>query len=220
MVPAITALSPTEPNTPTASPEDDSSTQHSSQERKSFSSLINYDPSSQTSTSIFKSISNAELLRLRLQVAMYKVRTNQIDTRFVDLRENDRKPTTTAAAVEEAVAQLKREAQEVAERDRNRAAAAGKLLPGPLLQPTAYSSRFIVDDRDMPSSPPRDNLSPGKLPVATTAGEISTPRRLGVGFDSPSSTHRVFTRPSEQELTSSVVKGRVAEGLLGLRNAA
>lgn len=217
----ITELSPTEPNTPSSSPEDESSTQNSSQERKSFSSLINYDPSSQTSTSIFKNISNAELLRLRLQVAMYKVRTNQIDTPFVDLQINERKPMTAAAAVEEAVAQLKREAQEIAERDRRRAAAVGNLLPAPLLQPTAYSTRFIDEvEMDVPSSPPFASVSPNKLPAIALARDVATPRRLGMGFESPSSARRMLAPPSEGELTSSVVKGRVAEGLLGLRNAA
>lgn len=78
---------PTEPGTPiefVRNDEDD--VNDSSADRRSFSSLINYDPSSQNASQnaagsrstaglLFKGPSFAELLRLRLQVAMYKVRT-------------------------------------------------------------------------------------------------------------------------------------------------
>lgn len=216
--------SPTEPNTPS----DDSESLHhgSSHDRKSFSSLINYDPSSQTQpttihSSLLKTVSNAEVLKLRLRVAMYKVRTNQVSVPFLELPDPMReKHQSVNAAVEEAVATLRREAMEVQERDaefrRKREEAVPALLPGPCLQPTAYSSRFIYDDgRQVLSSPP-DEARRVKLPSMPIAvGEDAmTPRR------SPNSGRKWLTRPDEAELTSSVVKEKVVQGLLGLRNAA
>lgn len=211
-VPEIAEPSPTEPNTPT---DEGDSTQDSSAERKSFSSLINYDPSSQPTSLPFSVVSNAELLKLRLRVAMYKVRTNQIDVPFTDL-EVPQIPGSaksfTAQAVEDAVAQLRREAQEVNARQ---PLAYPKLLPAPVLRPTAYSSRMIYDTNP-PSSPPVSvSVSPEKLPELP--GYVSTPQREMAHYGTPSVDR--LRRP-EQELTSSAVKGRVAEGLLGLRNAA
>ena len=210
-MPEIAEPSPTEPNTP--SDEGDHS-QDSSVERQSFSSLINYDPSSQKSNFAFSSISHAELLKLRLRVAMYKVRTNQIDVPFTNLRVPQVPQTPKshmAQVVEDAVAQLRREAQEVNARQLS---AVPKLLPAPILRPTAYSSRMIYDT-NIPSSPPV-SLSPEKLP---TAADVSTPQREFGQYGTPRGSVERLRRP-EPELTSSAVKGRVAEGLLGLRNAA
>lgn len=213
MVPEIAEPSPTEPNTPS---DNGDSNQDSSAERQSFSSLINYDPSSQTTGLAFNSLSHAEMLKLRLRIAMYKVRTNQIDTPFKDLPVPERPRTSksiTAQAVEEAVAQLRREAQQVNARE---LASIPKLLPAaPILKPTAYSSRMIYDTR-MPSSPPVSG-SPEKLPWAS--GELPTPQRGTRQYGTPQRGVDRFGMPAEQELTSSAVKGRVAEGLLGLRNA-
>ena len=213
IIPTIAEPSPTEPNTPS----DNDDSQGSSSERKSFSSLINYDPSSQTTTNfVFKTVSHAELLKLRLRVAMYKVRTNQVYVPFTDLRiENSSRARTkeTSEAVEEAVAALRREAQEVSARALR---PIPKLLPAPLLRPTAYSSRMIYET-NIPSSPPVA-ASPERLPVS--AGGVSTPQREVHQLSSPPDSEERLERPAEQDLTSSVVKGRVAEGLLGLRNAA
>ena len=115
----------TEPNTPTSSPPSpyNKNTRDKLATKTSFSSLINFDPSSQQASITVGTISRAELLRLRLRVAMYKVRTNQIETPFAKLLPKPsfsevlhRRPlvgsggisTATAEAVEEAVAMLKR----------------------------------------------------------------------------------------------------------------
>ena len=206
-MPEITEPSPTEPNTPS---DEGDSTQDSSAERKSFSSLINYDPSSQPTTLAFSVTSNVELLKLRLRVAIYKVRTNQIDVPFADLRIPQSAKSQTAQAVEDAVAQLRREAQEANARQLE---AIPKLLPAPILKPTAYSSRMIYDT-NLPSSPPV-SVSPEKLPEGPM--DVSTPQRESAQRGTPSMDR---LRRLEPELTSSAVKGRVAEGLLGLRNAA
>lgn len=211
-MPEIAEPSPTEPNTPS---DEGDSTQDSSAERKSFSSLINYDPSSQPSNLALSFVSHAEMLKLHLRVAIYKVRTNQIEIAFTDLRVPQHHETAkshTAKAVEDAVAQLRREAQEVNARQ---PPSHPKLLPAPILRPTVYSSRMIYDT-NLPSSPPV-SVSPEKLPEADV--DVSTPQRKYLMYGSPRGSVERFRRP-EQELTSSAVKGRVAEGLLGLRNAA
>ena len=209
VVPEIHEPTPTEPNTPTS----DDSNIHSSQDRHSFSSLINFDPSSQTSNLVVRPVSHAEMLRLRLRVAMYKVRTNQIQTPFAELQiDRGAGIPPTQEAIEEAVATLKREALEVQARDQARSQtleAVPKLLPGPLLRPTAYSSRLIYDT-GYSSSPPAARL-PDMLP-----GEDITPQNSRVASLSASPGKNSVYDP---ELTSSVVKGKVAEGLLGLRNA-
>ena len=210
-MPEITEPSPTEPNTPS---DEGDSTQGSSAERKSFSSLINYDPSSQTSNLVLSSISHAELLKLRLRMAMYKVRTNQVDVPFTDLRVPEHtkvSKSSTAQAVEEAVAQLRQEAMEVNARQ---STAILKLLPAPVLKPTAYSSRMVYET-NIPSSPPV-SLSPDKLPSAPTS--VFTPQKDLAQYGTPRRSVERLRMPPE-ELTSSAVKGRVAEGLLGLRHA-
>ncbi|KAK3115001.1 hypothetical protein LTR53_006086 [Teratosphaeriaceae sp. CCFEE 6253] len=214
-VPHICEPSPTEANTPSDSGEgEDSST-----ERKSFSSLINYNPSSQTSHLLVNPTPRAELLKLRLRVAMYKVRTDQVNVPFSRLRVDakgldwdnpgDSQKQATGEAVEEAVAQLRREAQERVSKVDVRPVP--KLLPAPVLLPTEFSSRIIYGSI-LPSSPPESPFLDQSKHAERTAAPgrpLSSPRH-GAGQHS--------TR-DEADLTSSVVKGRVAEGLLGLRTA-
>ncbi|KAK5125460.1 hypothetical protein LTR85_000569 [Meristemomyces frigidus] len=209
-IPTVQEPSPTEPNTPSDS---DEGTQHSSAERKSFSSLINYDPSSQMTNLHLTSTSRAEMLRLRLRVAMYKVRTNQINTPFSQLKMECRSsPKPTSQAVEEAVAALRREAQQTTPLSDQ---PFPKLLAAPVLKPTAYSSRMIYQPL-LPSSPPVSR-SPERKSLPQ---QIATPARAVSQLSSPPDSAGRLGRREEAELTSSVVKGRVAEGLLGLRNAA
>ena len=209
----------TEPNTP-----EDLSSQgdDSSNERKSFSSLINYDASSQPlSNSVFKSVSHAEMLKLMLRVAMFKVRTGQIGVPFAELQVNCTLPNSLVEkgsafdreAIDKAVEELRTEAQQRLPKK------VPKLMSVPVLKPTAYSSRMIYET-DFGSSPPlagSANRSP-ELPVALAA-KVETPQRDVRRVGSPPSSGEGVGRIREQELTSSVINGRVAEGLLGLRNA-
>lgn len=228
-VPEIHEPSPTEPNTPSSNGEDDDGDGSSQEERKSFSSLINYDPSSQphaASGLVMKTVSHAETLRLRLRVAMFKVRTGQVQVPFQELRtEEERSKELEQDAIEEAVAQLRREAFEVQERDAarrrqeqsrpqpakddNEDSGFPMLRSAPVLKPTAYSSRMIYNNA-YPSSPPPEAE---RLPAMT-------PRHRRIECLDPESAEKCDGSCGEQELTSSVVKGRVAEGLLGLRHAA
>jgi hypothetical protein len=175
--------SPTEPDTPSDS---------GGETHDSFTSLINYDPSSQhiagpqqsrrqqhhpqflhdhsqpppshyppqheqheqhqqhhqqqPPSLVFPTVSHAETLRLRLQVAMYKIRTNQVNVPFAELQiDNDERAEgmnrhRVSEAVEAAVATMRREAMESMPRSTY---PAPTLIPGPLLYPTAYSSRTI-----------------------------------------------------------------------------
>jgi len=207
--------SPTEPNTPSDNGE---GTQDSS-DRKSFSSLINYDPSSQqtahasqqaaqhkTSNLVFKTVSHAEMLKLRLRVAMYKVQTNQVEVPFAQLRvageDDSSNARTTSEAVEEAVASLRREAQ-ARMPPRPQSQSFPQLLPGPVLLPTAYSSRMIYEC-SMPTS-------------TTTTSPLKSGQRTQNSTPMPNTSR--LARAESADLTSSAAKGRVAEGLLGLRHA-
>lgn len=156
----------------------------------------------------------AELLKLRLRVAMYKVRTNQVGIPFDELEVDDEVESpkshngrnlfphcinTTDESIEDLVAARKREAQSTT---LTGLAPVPKLLPGPLLLPTAYSSHMIYQDpTTLPSSPPVA-CSPERSTSILRDHTPAKPSRL-----------------EEQDLTSSAVKGHVAEGLLGLRNA-
>lgn len=167
---------------------------------------------------MLKSTSRAQVLRLRLRVAMYKVRTNQVNVPFDKLLVDDKKPDNRAMpqAVEEAVAELRREAQEEMSRQSLNSKPIPKLLRAPVLLPTAYSSRMIYGSA-VPSSPP-GSRSPERH-AYTGPQAVATPHRAGRQLSSPPDSAERGGRDFEQDLTSSVVKGRVAEGLLGLRNA-
>ncbi|KAK6388770.1 hypothetical protein LTR65_007249 [Meristemomyces frigidus] len=208
--PIVQEPSPTEPNTPSDNGEE---TQNGSAERRSFSSLINYEPSSQTSNLVIGSTSRAEMLKLRLRVAMYKVRTNQVNVPFASLKiEGQTSPKQASQAVEEAVAALRREAQQTMPLNDH---PFPKLLAAPVLRPTSYSSRMIYEPL-LPSSPPAPR-SPERQ--QSLSRQIATPAREVRQLSSPPDSADRLAKREETELTSSVVKGRVAEGLLGLRSA-
>lgn len=144
---------------------------------------------------------------------MYKVQTNQIAVPFTELHVEDQSPQAKAQrAADAAVEELRREAREVAARQPPQPVP--KLLPAPVLRPTAYSSRMIYDTI-LPSTP-RTFSSSGKLPTAAAA---ESPLREVWKVESPSTNVQNTERILEPELTSSVVKGRAAEDLLGLRHA-
>ena len=87
-----------------------------------------------------------------------------------------------------------------------------KLLPPPVLLPTAFSSRYITGP--VGSSPPRPMVVT-PLPPRTVIDldGIETPE------DSPQKGYEKRMAEDGRELTSSVVKGRAASGLLELMKA-
>ena len=98
-----------------------------------------------------------------------------------------------------------------------------RLLPAPILRPTAYSARHITQT-EIPSSPPDsagDSPKPVmqeevfRTPALPNQKRLHSPRQLS---SPPDSQAHEDGRPEDEEdnLTSSVVKGRAANGLLGL----
>lgn len=168
--------------------EDDSSgrdSQISNATRGSFSSLINYDPSSQqahaqpstshklhTSTRkmAFSLSSQAEMLRLRLKVAIYKVRTNQINVPFSRLR--IRSPPRAAAPAPRIKESRRRQIESssaspdllpMAPPMRSmlppeRPVPHG-LLPAPVLTESVYARRYMPVQETLSSSPPINRAS-------------------------------------------------------------
>lgn len=170
-------LSSTEEDTPSDA-EDGRDSQQSSATRHSFSSLINYDPSSQQRISgrdqskhdnrhIFGSL--ADILRLRLQIAMYKVRTNQVYTPFEQLRlqrgirhaienrELSRSPSPSSSEDSPELPTIQSVRRAAAALDHG----VPKLLPAPVLLPTAHSSRMI------------------SMPKQSSGGRLASPIDLG-----------------------------------------
>ena len=151
---------------------------------------------------------HVELLRLRLRVAMFKVRTGQTNIPMSRCVSPDSPqlpvlaPPTTFP----------------------------RLLPAPILQPTAYSARMTELPR-ISSSPPTSQIESPARQIQNGArapdDEFRTPalpkRKRGVVADvqlssPPDSQPRVDGMDVDQntELTSSVIRGNAARDLLGL----
>lgn len=127
---------------------------------------------------------------------MFKVRTNQVAVPFEKLEPEAK--LSTSVAVEGAVALLRDQAREKMAQQAP-PPAPNVMLAAPVLKHTGYSSRMVYGPA-VPSSPPA--ASPAGLP------------RGSAGMETPGRRYM----QDEAELTSSIVKGRVAEGLLGLRH--
>ena len=150
---------------------------------------------------------HAETLRLRLRLAHFKVQTNQTDLPLSQLQISRNDPSPSQESI------LQRNDQQPLP----------KLLPAPVLLPTAYSARMIARPHDL-SSPP---CSPDRGTQKESADIFRTPAlpRQKVPTDlrqlssPPGSEERMPKRDYEDEdsLTSSVVRGNAAIGLLGLR---
>ncbi|KAF1816546.1 hypothetical protein P152DRAFT_127328 [Eremomyces bilateralis CBS 781.70] len=214
------------------------------QQTQSFSSLIDYNPhvdpanTAETSPKALEeanspsSSSRAETLRLRLKVALYKVRTDQMNVPFhsLELSSGDTPMDTSNASESPPDKESLRQSPTASPKHpRNTSkspalnpsparstsypttnlppAPIPKLLPAPVLIPTSYSSRHIYAphyhaNRTPASSPPRAILSPERSLPSMTPAKSPTKKLV-----------------DERELTSSVVKGRAATGLLELRGS-
>ncbi|KAF2834513.1 hypothetical protein M501DRAFT_1001150 [Patellaria atrata CBS 101060] len=211
-------------------PEDEEQQQHDSQQTNiSFASLIDYDAANSSqhtqdasitpASSISKSgilKSQAETLRLRLRVAMYKVKTQQTTTPIDELKISPAlleiyqpSPTLRSEPSQEESNSLGDDQSSSPSKSKSTSTSSyPKLLPAPILLPTAYSSRFITGTY-LPSSPP--------IPV-TPATRRSTD---GETLETPTVNNGLkLSADVEKDLTSSVVKGQAANGLLELMHAA
>ncbi|KAL0256953.1 hypothetical protein SLS55_007763 [Diplodia seriata] len=268
-------------------------TQETTGTRASFSSLIDYNPhgsSQQTSSSpplratkpstttvradpvevahrdirhIEPGAQRAEALRLRLRVALYKVKTDQTYVPLSCLEipaEYRRKPaedadtpartsdpsvapalegeqTTAAPAITVTGEEEVEEGLSLANARSSEETAPPKLLPAPVLMPTAYSTRFITDPQA--AAPPVPSSPPTSANAAAAIGDLgsSTPRARGSSglqefvtpvagrqaaaaqLSSPpySEDHgRHRAHHDSETLTSSGVKDRAADALLKL----
>ncbi|KAK8153686.1 hypothetical protein IWX90DRAFT_76149 [Phyllosticta citrichinensis] len=217
---------------------------------KSFSSLIDYtaaaSPKLQTSSppepAETRVKTQAETLRLRLRAALYKVKTDQIFIPLGNLEipeqyQRRAQATDVASTGQQTPPQSQPEPNttETVTRDSgDSSSTALKLLPAPLLRPTAYSTRFI-ETPHLPSSPPAtaldndDDATPRPTtpphaadpttPIARHASvpaQLSSPPGSGSVDDDDAAAAEAKGAATEGELTSSVRKGRAASGLLEL----
>ncbi|MCJ1255301.1 hypothetical protein MMC24_003117 [Lignoscripta atroalba] len=190
-------------------------------QKSCMSSLINFDPEDETIgsqqtaatevTQPERSVARAvENLRLRLRVAMFKVQTNQASIPMSQLQISPRKPLTLPSFHLSPAPLSHTEETELP-----------KLLPAPVLRPTAYSSRTVTQT-DPPFPAFSSNTSPqrnfhGGLFQTPALPRPSLPQREGSSTDSPKKD--LINGEDETNLPSSVVKGRAADGLLGLMHA-
>lgn len=215
----------------------------------SFSSLIDYDPSNASDKSHRPSASpppdtemedvelnfksKVELLRLRLRVAMYKVRTDQTLLPFSDLKmlsefgmteKSIRKDVSFKEPLPSPIRASLLNSLRAGQADGGQGRPNSlELLPAPVLLPTAYSARFVSGPiASVPSSPPSGFTSPRKDSMQQEDRITSLP---ATRVSSPYKAHttpmarRILEEESEENLTSSVVKGRAANGLLELMRA-
>lgn len=183
-----------------------------------MSSVIDFDPddtmiSQQTAaTEVTQPLrsrisQHAETLRLRLRLAHFKVQTNQINLPLSQLR------ISRQEALPSGESTTKRDEQP----------SLPKLLPAPVLLPTAFSARMIAHPQDL-SSPPcspdhgaqKESPEVFRTPALPRQRVQNAQRQLS---SPPGSDERISKRRYEDEdnLTSSAVRGKAAIGLLGLR---
>ena len=147
------------------------------------------------------------MLRLRLRVAMFKVRTNQTNLPMSQLRVSPKSPPRQ---------------NPVSPVSPEQSVSLPTLLPAPELKPTAYSARTISQVH-LPSSPPGSckNSPEGNI----VGGVFRTPalpknntHNLDLQLSSPPDSQEGDSRVLEGAdfLTSSAVGGSVARSLLGL----
>ena len=142
---------------------------------------------------------HAETLRLRLRLAHFKVRTNQTHIPLSHLQISTTEAPGSSPAHEPSLP---------------------KLLPPPILKPTAYSSRTFQQHDALSSPPSSPDDGSGKIVQEEVFRTPALPRHsIGQTSSPPSSEERVPLRERAQDdrLTSSAVRGKAAIGLLGLR---
>lgn len=155
---------------------------------------------------------HAETLRLRLRLAHFKVKTNQIEIPLSRLRISTERelslPSQETAATPDEQPSLPKL----------------KLLPAPVLRPTAYSAR-VISKPHVPSSPPSSaenglGKSAGDDVFRTPALPRHSTRKALRQISSPPDSQERLSRKGydeDDDLTSSAIRGKAAIGLLGLR---
>jgi hypothetical protein len=164
------------------------------------------------------------MLRIRLKLAMYKVKTNQIHVPLSELQILPREPAKLLPKPDITATHLAPKTLSL-----QPTISKPKLLPAPILVPTTYSARSITKPY-MPSSPLCSALNSDEdgldsvdseedftTPVASRKNRVSLQPPMQLSSP-PSSEKRVANRSraydAEDKVTSSVVKGRAANDLL------
>ncbi|KAI9679881.1 MAG: hypothetical protein M1817_004896 [Caeruleum heppii] len=167
-------------------------------------------PPSQPSEPSYKD--QAETLRLRLKVALFKVQTNQTNVPLDELRIIPRHQSQQPGTCDD----LEEGPLEPDQADTQARAGATNL-------PLIAEGSAVEPDEDLPipSSPPSSpSVTVSPVKERATEPEFATPlpsrRTLRARSSSPPDSEGREDRRAEVNLTSSVVKGRAANGLLSL----
>ncbi len=170
----------------------------------------------------------ADLLRIRLQLAAYKVRTDQTRTPFFWLRGPRSPPECLGLPVIKGEEGVISAARSRATDQEKRVVRTLNSLPMPTIIPTAYSARYMVPGRGGVSSSPPVSTSSEEL--ATSGVETLTPRdytraqRTPVQLSSLTASGidgvALQRMDSSRDVTNSVGKTEAANGLLDLIRAA
>jgi hypothetical protein len=189
------------------------------------------------------SLQKAETLRTRLQLALYKVQTNQVSKPFSRLEQ----PRSLSPELPPQPPSLGRTSPEgIVAAARARATQQKKpavrnlnSLPMPTIVPTAYSARYmpiVEEDAPPPTSAPSSNAAATGWSEGARSFERSRAPKLSqeeravfpktpMQLSSPSRSDGLGLKHGQGKklvggLTSSVVKGEAANGLLELMRAA
>ncbi|MCJ1425348.1 hypothetical protein MMC29_003236 [Sticta canariensis] len=163
-----------------------------------------------TPTAESTAILHAETLRLRLRVALFKVQTNQTNIPMSQLQISMHGPNKLLEPMS---------ASSSAREERLRP----KLLPAPILRPTAYSARTIPQ-QEIPTSPPDSTVnSPEPATDANPSSRLATPLHKHQSdpiqtSSPPDSPENMSVKvESWENSTRSAVRGKAAISLLDLR---
>lgn len=148
---------------------------------------------------------------------MFKVQTNQMNVPMSRLEISPGNTSRHSSATPGAQGTCN-----VAEQHPDQAALP-RLLPAPILRPTAYSARPITQTQVLSSSPDSAEDSPKPImqeeafrtPALPRQKRLASSRQLSSPPDSQAQVDESLD-DEEDNLTSSVAKGRAADGLLGL----
>ena len=149
-------------------------------------------------------------------MAMYKIKTNQTRIPLDALEVVPRaahSSLSTILAVQPPPSQSASPNQ--CQHDQEATSGIPKLLPAPILRPTAYSSRKIEYIRSSPPESPEKVSEHGSFATPIAARRVQQLLNIPGTSISPEK-ERVENR---EDLTSSVVKGRAASSLLELMRA-
>ena len=148
-----------------------------------------------------------EMLRLRLRVAMFKVQTNQTNLPLSECQVLSKDTTLSSKPQPPTLS------TEIPKPPR--------LLPAPILKPTTFSARIATQNQMLSSPPSSTEGSPKRKSPSLLFRTPALPqRRMRQTSSPPNSRGREEDAEDrdDESLSSSMVRGRAAIGLLGLKD--